>query len=575
MINQELAKIFEEIADILEMKEVDWKPAAYRKAARSIDALSEDVSIIFEKGGIKALREIPGVGESIADKIIEFIKTGKVKEFEKLKKSIPSGLEELMHVPGMGPKRAFLLYKRLKIKGVKDLEQAAKAGKIRKLKGFGEKSEQDILRGIGLIKKGAEIKLLGFALPIARNIVEELKKLKEVKKAEIAGSLRRMKETVRDIDILTISNNPKKVMDYFTGLKEVNAVLAKGATKSTVMLKNGMQADVRVLQEKSFGSALNYFTGSKEHNVKLRQIAIKKGYKLSEYGLFDRKTDRFVAGRTEEDLYNKLGLPYIEPELRENTGEIEAGYKKKLPDLISYNDLKGDLHMHSNYSDGANSIEEMALAAKNLGLQYIAMTDHSKSEHIAHGMDEKRLLKYLDEIDKLNKKLESMNFHILKGAEVDILADGSLDYSNEILKKLDIVLISIHSRFKASKEEMTKRILKAFDNKYAAILTHPTGRLINERAPYEADFDKLFAKAKANNIFIEVDSFPSRLDLKDSHIRTALDYGVELSIDSDSHNKEHFRFLELGIAQARRGWCSKKNVINTLSFDKLMKKIGR
>jgi DNA polymerase (family 10) len=469
-----------------------------------------------------------------------------------------------------------MLHKKLGIKSVAQLEKAARAGKIRKLKGFGPKSEEDILRGIEMLKRGEERKLLGTVLPLARALEASMKKVRDVKQAVAAGSVRRMKETVGDIDILTISKNSKPVMDAFTKMPEVVEVLAKGPTKSTVILSYGkhqIQADVRVLEEKSFGAALQYFTGSKDHNIKLRQIAIKKGYKLSEYGLFIAKTGRYVAGRTEAEVYKKLGLPYIEPELRENRGEIEAAQAKKLPKLIPYNAIKGDLQMHTKWSDGSNTIEEMASAAQKMGYKYIAITDHSKSQHIAHGLDEKRLAKYLKALDAAQKKFP--NIRILKGSEVDVLPNGKLDYSDRILKQLDIVVAGVHSRFKSPKAEMTKRIVKAFSNKYIHVLAHPTGRVINVREPYEFDLEKVFQAAIDNNVALEINAFPSRLDLKDVHIKLAKDFGVKLSMGTDSHSADHLRYIEFGIAQARRGWAESKDILNTLPFNKLEKFLKR
>ncbi len=568
--NREIAELFVEMADVLEMLGVDWKPNAYRKAARSFETLNEPVEKLYAEGGVKALLEIPGIGQGLADKIEEFLKTGRVKEFEKLSKKIPDGVEEMMHVPGLGPKKVMRLYKKLKIAGLEQLKKAALAGKLRKLEGFGQKSEQDILRGLEIVKKGAERKLLGIALPLAREIAERLLRVDGVSRAEPAGSLRRMKESVGDIDVLVISSKPAKVMDVFTTMPEVQTVLAKGPTKSTVILKDGVQADVRVLEEKSFGAAMQYFIGSKEHNVVLRQIAIKKGLKLSEYGLF--KKDRYVCGRTEKEVYAKLGLPLIPYELRENQGEIEAALKGKLPDLIPYDAMKGDLHMHTKWSDGLHSVEQMARAAEQRGYKYIAITDHSKSERIANGMDEKRLLQYLRELDKVQ---DEFKIRILKGAEVDILPDGSLDYDDKYLKQLDIVLAAVHSRFKSSRQDMTTRILKAFENPYVNVFAHPTGRLIGQREPYDFDFEKVAKAAKERGIALEVDAYPSRLDLKDLHVKAAVELGCKISIDTDSHSVEHLRFMELGIAQARRGWAEAKDVINTWPLNKLEKFLRR
>ncbi len=567
--NREIAEMFYEMADVLEMQGIDWKPAAYRKAARALE-ICEPVEKLYATGGIKALMDIPGVGQSIAGKIEEFLRTGKMKEFLQIVKKIPEGVEEMMRVPGLGPKKVMRLYKELKIKSVEQLERAAKAGKLRRLAGFGIKSEQDILRGLEIVKKGAERSLLGVALPVAQEIAERLSRVDGVARVEPAGSLRRMSETVGDIDILVISKKPAKVMDFFTKMPEVKVVLAKGLTKSTVILSEGIQSDVRVLDERSFGSALQYFTGSKDHNIVLRQIAIKKGFKLSEYGLF--KKDRYVCGRSEREVYAKLGLPLIPPELRENHGEIEAAKKHRLPDLISYGDIKGDLHVHSNWSDGLYSIEQMARTAEKMGYQYVAFTDHSKSEHIANGMDEKRLVRYLKEIDRVQKKV---GIRILKGSEVDILADGSLDYSDKYLKELDLVVASVHSRFKSSREDMTKRILKAFENPYLNIFAHPTGRLIGRREPYDFDFEKVAVAAKERGIALEVNSYPDRLDLKDVHIRKAIEVGCKISIDTDSHSVDHLRFIKFGVAQARRGWAEAKDVINTWPLKKLEKFLRR
>ena len=569
MKNLEIAGIFYEIADILEIQGVEWKPHAYRRAAKGIETLSIDVEKIYNKDGLKALKEIPGVGQALAKKIEEFIKTGKVKEYVRLKKGIPSGVEEMIRIPGMGPKKALLLFQKLKIKSVKDLEKSAKSGKIRKLPRFGEKSEEDILKGIELLKSSAGKVLLGRAWPIAQEIISSLKKLRAVQKISLAGSTRRRKEFVRDLDILAVSSNPKKIIETFTKIPTVKTVLAKGPTKSSVRLVEGLNCDLRVVEEKSFGAALQYFTGSKDHNIRCRQIAIQKGLKLNEYGIFNAKTKKYVCGRTEEEVYKKLGMQYVEPELRENRGEIEAALKKKLPKLIGYKDIKGDLQMHTKYSDGVNTIEEMAKAAKTLGYEYIAVTDHSKSEHIAHGMDEKRLSKYLAEIDKVNRKLKGIR--VLKGAEVDILADGTLDYSDKYLKKLDVVLAAVHSRFKSSEKEMTKRILKALENKYVTILAHPTGRLINSRKPYAINLSKVFDACKANNVLPEINAFPSRLDLNDVHARDAIEKGLKLTINTDSHAVAHLKYMKFGIATARRGWARKRDIINTLPWKKFEK----
>jgi len=569
MKNLEIANLFYHIADILEMRNVQWKPRAYRRAAQAIESLSEPIEEIYKKGGKKALMEIPGIGASLAEHIEEYLKTGEVKEFNELLKKTPKGVEEMMHLEGLGPKKVQFLFQKLKIKSIKELEEAVKKHKLAGLPGFGKKTEENILRAIEFYRKGQERTLLGIALPIAQEIVEKLRKLKEVNSINYAGSLRRMKETIGDIDILVTSSNPQRVMDFFTTMPDVLRIIAKGKTKSTVILKGNMQADVRVVDDKSFGAALQYFTGSKEHNIKLREIAIKKGYKLSEYGLFDKKTNKYIAGRTEEEVYKKLGLPYIEPELRENLGEIEAAQKGKLPKLIGYNDVKGDFHVHSKWSDGSDEIEDIAKAAIKQGYEYLCLTDHSKTRAIAHGLSEDDLKKQWREIDKVNAKLK--NFRILKGTELDILSDGSLDYDDEVLKKFDIVVASVHSGFKMSEKEMTKRIVRALESKYVDILGHPTGRLINQRAPYQVDMDAVLNVAKENEKIVEINAHPERLDLKDVHIRAALEKGIKLAIGTDSHSVEHLKFINYGIAQARRGWAEKKDIINTLPLKELPK----
>ncbi|HDD70617.1 MAG TPA: DNA polymerase/3'-5' exonuclease PolX [Candidatus Woesearchaeota archaeon] len=571
MKNLEISEIFYKMADILEMEGVEWKPRAYRKAARSIETMAKDITDIYEKNGIKGLEDIPGVGRRMAEKIEEYIKTNKIKEFERLKRKLPSGLDEVMNIPGMGPKKAIKLYKTLRIKDIKDLAKAAKTGKIKSLEGFGEKSEQDILRGIALKEQNKGRMLLGKALDIARSLKKQIEKTGLVTRAEIAGSIRRRKETVGDIDLLAISDKPKEVMEAFVKLPEVKTILVKGPTKSSVIISPGIQADLRVLQKETFGSGLQYFTGSKDHNIELRRIAIKKGYKLSEYGLFKGKIR--IAGRTEEEIYKNLGMQYIPPELRTNRGEIEAAQKKRLPRLINYTDIKGDLQMHTQWSDGSNTIEEMARTAKKMGYSYIAITDHSKSEHVARGMDEKKLSQYIKAITKAQEKVKGIK--ILKGAEVDILSDGSMDYDDKTLKKLDIVLAAVHSGFKMSKTEMTKRIIAAIENKHVNILAHPTGRIIGKRQPYQTDMTKIIESAKENKVALEIDAYPSRLDMNDENARIAAEKGVMIAIDTDAHQASQLRYMELGVAVARRAWIRKEQVINTKTYAQLLKFLSK
>ncbi len=569
--NSEIADIFYEIADLLDMQGVDWKPRAYRNAGRALES-AEDVEQVFSKGGKKALMDIAGIGQALADKIIEYIATGKIKEYEKLTKKLPSGVHDMMHIMGVGPKKAWRLYKELKIKSVAELKKAAVQGRLRKLSGFGPKSEEDILKGIETLSKGQGRMLLGKAWMLSNEIIDRLGKLREIKAIEQSGSLRRRKETIGDIDVLVISSNAEKVMQAFTTMPNVERVLAKGPTKSTVLLREGVTADVRVLEPESFGAALQYFTGGKEHNVAVRQVAIKKGFKLNEYGLF--KGNKAVAGKSEEEIYKKLGLKWMPPELRENSGEIEAARAGKLPNLIPYGSLKGDLHTHTKWSDGANTAEEMVKAAIRLGYDYFALTDHSRSEYIAHGMDEKRLVKYVAEVEKLKRKY-SGQIKILSGSEVSIMADGSLDYSNKYLEMLDWVVASVHSRFKQPREEMTKRIINAISNENVNAIGHPTGRLIGAREPYDVDMEKVLSAAKAGNVAMEVNSSPERLDLKDAHIRSAVEKGVKLVINSDAHHENQLKYVEFGIAQARRGWAESKDVVNALPWKKFEKYLSR
>jgi DNA polymerase (family 10) len=571
MKNQELAKIFYEIADFLEMEGVAFKPYAYQKAAITLETLEEDVEEIYKKGGLKALEKIPGVGKSIAEKIEEYLKTGKIKYYEEFKKKLPINLEEIINVEGMGPKKAKVLYQKLGIRNLKDLEKAAKTHKIAPLFGFGEKTEKNILEGIEFLKRSKGRFLLGDILPVVKEVYQKLKSLKEVEEISPAGSVRRMKETIGDVDFLIISKNPEKVMDFFVQLPGVVKIWGKGTTKSSVRMKEGFDMDIRVVAKKSYGSALQYFTGSKDHNIATRRIAIAKGLKLSEYGLFSGK--RMIAGWSEIGVYRTLGLPWIEPELRENQGEIETALKGKLPKIIGYKDIKGDLHCHSNWDGGANSIEEMVKAAMEMGYQYLGISDHTKFLRIEHGLDEKKLANQRKEIDKLNSKFEIRNskFRILQGCEANILNDGSIDIKDDTLKKLDYAIAGIHSNFKMEKDKMTERIIRAMKNPNIDIISHPTGRILKRRDEYQCDFDKILRAAKEYNVILEINSYPERLDLNDQNIRRAKEGGVKMAINTDSHHRDQLRFIEFGIAQARRGWAEKKDIINTQPLEKLLK----
>lgn len=566
MDNQLVASILYKIADILEIKDIAFKPRAYRKAANSVETLSEDIEKVYKEG---RLMDIPGVGENIAEKISEIIETGKLEYYEKLKKTIPFDYEELMSVQGMGPKRIKILYQKLRIKNINDLEKAANEGKIRKLAGFGEKSEQNILESIKFAKMNKQRMLLGFALPLANEIAGRLRKVKGVKKVEVAGSLRRRKETIGDFDILAISNKPKELMDAFTSMAEVAEILGKGATKASVMLNNGMQVDVRVVPEESYGSAIMYFTGSKLHNIALRNIAIKNHYKLSEYGLF--LGSKQVAGKTEEEIYKRLGMQYIEPEIRENEGEIEFALKNKLPKLIPYNSIKGDLQMHTKWSDGLNTVEEMALEAKKLGYGYIAITDHTGNLKVAGAIDEKEMPKYMKDIEKAQKKVDGIK--ILKGCEVNIMDNGKPDMPSKILKELDFVIAGVHAKFKMDVKEMTKRIVAAMENENIDMIAHPTGRLLQKRPEYQVDLNALFEASKKTKTYLEIDAYPTRIDLDGVNVKRAIGSGCRIFINTDSHSKEQLNYMEIGIATARRGWAKKEDVLNTLPWNELKKKL--
>jgi len=560
--NLELSQIFSQMAEFLEMKEDGFRARAYNRVARVLDSLERDAGDIYREGGIKALEEIPSVGQGIAEKIEEYLRTGKIKEYQKLKRESPVDVEALTKVEGIGPKKIKILYKELGIKNLSSLEKAAKAGKIAELKGFGAKSEKNILQAIAFAKADKGRFLLGAILPTVREIISGLAKIAEVGQISVAGSVRRMKETIGDVDILATSSQPDKVMEYFVSLPGIVKIWAKGPTKSSVRFKAGFDCDLRVVKRASFGAALQYFTGNKEHNVLTRRLAIKKRLKLNEYGVYRGKNR--IAGRTEKEVYQAIGLPYLEPELRTNTGEVEAALENKLPKIIGYDDIKGEIHCHTNWSDGTETIEVMAKVAKKMGYEYLVITDHAGFLKIANGLDEKRLLKQMKEIDKIDKKISGIK--ILKGCEVDIKADGRLAIKDEILAKLDIVLASVHSSFKMSKADMTKRLLRAIANPNVDIIAHPTGRVIQKREGYSFDFDKIFQAAKENKTALEINAHFNRLDLRDADIHQAIGAGVKLIIGTDAHNPQGLKMMELGIAQARRGWATKKDILNIRSL---------
>jgi len=567
--NIELSRIFEQIAKILKIKEENpFKIRAYEKITLVLENLPIDIETIYHQGG---LNNIPGVGTGIAKKIEEFLTTGKLEYYEKLKETIPSGVIELLDISEVGPKTAKLLYEELGVDNIEKLEKAVKEHRIKDLPGMGEKSETNILRGIELYKRRKERFLLGRALPLAEEMVESLSQLKETDKISFAGSLRRKKETIGDIDILITSQNPEKIMRTFTSLPQVREILAEGPTKSSIITKDDLHIDVRVVEPISFGAALQYFTGSKAHNIKLRELALKRGLKINEYGVFEVESGNRIAGEKEEEVYQALNLPFIPPELREDRGEIEAAQEKKLPQLIEYSQIRGDLHLHTKWSDGAHTIRQMAEAAKKRGYKYIAITDHSQSLKIAGGLTEKRLREQMEEIQKLNQELK--DFTILSGIEVDIKSDGSLDFSDEMLSKLDVVIAAIHSGFKQESKIITERIIKAMQNRLVNIIAHPTGRLIGYRESYQVDINEMMEVAAKTGTILEINSYPERLDLNDIYCRMAKEKGVQLAIETDAHSIDGLEFMNLGVDVARRGWLEEKDIVNTLPLNELLKRL--
>lgn len=568
--NIEIARIFNKLADLLELEDENpFRVRAYRNAAATIENLTQDLSEMVKNG--EDLTELAGIGEAIAEKIENIVKTNHLKQLTELEEKNPIDFEQLSRIQGLGAKRIKKLYEELGVKNIEELAQAADAHKVQGLSGFNAKLEEQISEEIKKIKERYNRIKISTAEQYALPYVEYLKQDPCVKNIEIAGSFRRKQETIGDIDILVTCNNSTSVMDKFINYDEVDKVISKGESRSSVVLKSGIQVDLKVVPQKSYGAALNYFTGSKAHNIHLRKLAKQKGWKINEYGIFDG--DKYIAGKTEEEIYKKLGLPYIEPELRGNGEEIEAAEKGELPNLIKLSDIKGDLHAHTTLTDGRNSLEEMTEAAQKLGYEYMANTEHSQRLAMANGLTPERLKKNIKRIDKLNEKLK--NFTILKGIEVDILEDGSLDLPDSILKELDIVVCAVHSQFNLSQVEQTERILRAMDNPYFNILAHPTGRLINEREAYDIDMERIMKKAKENNCFLEINSQPSRLDLNDHYIKMGKEIGIKFAISTDAHSTADFNFMRFGVAQARRGWLEAKEVINTRNLKELKKLIKR
>ncbi|HQE05399.1 MAG: DNA polymerase/3'-5' exonuclease PolX [Tepidanaerobacteraceae bacterium] len=566
MKNFEVAFIFYDIADILEIKgENFFKIRAYRKAAHTIENLPMDVK---ELAGESRLQEIEGIGKALEEKIREIINTGTCRYYEELKKDFPRGLVEMLKIPGLGAKKIKVIYDNLGISSIEELEKAARAHKIRELPGMGVKTEQSILKGIQTLKGQGDRVQLAIALPVANRIMEILSGMKEVSKVAIAGSLRRRKEMVKDIDIVVATEAAETLVENFLKLPIISRVLAEGLSKVSVVLNAGIQVDLRLVKPQEFYSALQHFTGSKEHNTKLRSLALKMGYKLNEYGIFEKEGDGVFCPKSETELYSKLDMPYIIPELREDRGEIEAALQDGLPDLVKLEDIRGDLHLHSDFSDGVSSIEEMVKKAKELGYEYIAITDHSKSLKVARGLDESRLRQQLELIKGINERVKGIR--ILTGIEVDILPDGSLDFDDDILKELDVVIASIHSGFKQDKTTISSRIVNACHNRYVNIIAHPTGRLLGRREPYDVDMDEVFEAAAKTGTVLEINSSPDRLDLNDVNVKRAAEMGIKIAINTDAHGTEALSDMMYGVWVARRGWLAAENIINTYSLEQLL-----
>ncbi|MFW6140433.1 MAG: DNA polymerase/3'-5' exonuclease PolX [Acidobacteriota bacterium] len=568
--NNDIAEVFNKIADLLEIKEENqFRIRAYRDAARTIGGLSKNASDLIAQG--KDLSKLPGIGKDLAGKIETIVKTGTHPLWEDLKKEVPEELSRLMKLQGMGPKKVAAIYNKLGIKTAEELKKAAEEHKIRDLEGFGGTTEKNILEELKRRRVDRKRYKLSTAEQMVNPYIDYLKEDKKVKSIEIAGSFRRRKETVGDIDILATCQRGCRIIDRFAEYEDVEKVVSKGETRSTVTLKTGLQVDLRVVPQVAFGAAMHYFTGSKEHNIAVRKIAVKKNYKLNEYGVF--KGDDRIAGKTEKEVYDKVALPFIEPELRENRGEIEAAQKENLPDLITLEDIRGDLHVHSKYTDGRYTIEEMVKAAQENRYEYIAITDHSQKVTVANGLDPKRLREQIEEIDKLNEKFE--NIRIFKSIEVDILEDGSLDLPDEVLKELDFTVCSVHYKFNLSQKKQTERVLKAMDSPFMNILGHPSGRLIHEREPLNLDMEKIMKKAAKENIHLEINSHPDRLDLNDAHCKLGKEIGIKMVVSTDAHSIDDLDLMRFGVGQARRGWLESKDVINTLSWKKLKKHFKR
>lgn len=569
--NLELARIFTEIADVLEIKqESTFRVNAYRRAARALESLGEDVAAIAERG---ELRKIGGIGQSLAEKIEEYLRTGTIAYHEELRAAMPPGVSALMAIPEVGPKTALLLYDHLGITTVEALEQACRAGRVRALPRMGAKTEQNILAGIERMRARSARQPLGAVLPHAQAVAEALRRVPGVEALSLAGSIRRMRDTIADIDLVAATRRADAVMEAFVALPHAGQVLSRGSTRSSIVLRQvGVQCDVRAVEPGSYGAALQYFTGSKDHNVQLREMAVRAGLRINEYGVFRVQTEERIAGRTEEEVYGALGLQWVPPEIREAQGELELAQQHRLPALVRPEDICGDLHVHTTWSDGAHTAEEMARAARALGYEYLCITDHSQSLKFAGGVTVEDLRAHAREARELSDRL---GIAVLIGSEVDILADGSLDYPDEVLAELDVVIGSVHTRFKMPEAEMTRRVIRAMEHPRLDILGHPTGRLVGQREPLALDMDAVVEAARRTETVLEINASPERLDLRDTHVRLARDRGALFAIGTDAHRKEHFAYVQYGVGTARRGWVEAAQVVNTWPLARLLDFLAR
>lgn len=563
-VNETIADMFDTIADVLELQgDIPYRIRAYRNAARTIRDLDRNVADVAAEG---KLEELPGIGKDLAEKIREFLRTGRMAKYEEVVSQVPPGLIELLHIPGLGPKRVRLLHEHLGITDLEDLRHALDAGKIQGLPGMGAKTVENIRRGLAMYEASKERMPLGRALPIAEEIAQQISQLPGTSRVVIAGSARRMKETVGDIDILTIADDGEATIQAFVHFPQVREILAAGDTKGSVVLHNGLQVDLRVVPAESYGAALHYFTGSKAHNIKIRTIARERGLKINEYGIF--RGDERIAGEEEDDVFEVLGMQWIPPEMREDRGEIELALEGKLPTLVEMKDIRGDLQMHSKWSDGANTIRELALAARELGYEYIAVTDHSPRVRVAGGMSVDEVWERQKEIEAVNQEFDDIR--VLSGAEVDIHPDGTLDYPDDVLAAFDIVLVSIHSGFKMDAGQMTERILRAVENPYVHILAHPTGRLIGQREAYEFDVEAVLKRCAELGVAVEINGYYLRLDLNDVLAHRANSLGCTISLGTDAHQANHLSMMRYAVGTARRAWLEPQDVLNTRPLPDLL-----